>query len=59
MSDTFEKQAMTLIAVLKGETPVARRQAEKDLLRMARELDRLKATTGTAFDAEDTPIDDE
>lgn len=56
MSDAFEKQAMVLIAVLKGGTPVARRQAEEDLLRMARELDRLKAITGTAFD---TPVSDE
>jgi hypothetical protein len=56
MTPTFEQATRMCITVLHRGTPEGIRMAEEELLRYARELDRLKAQAGTEFDAADTPI---
>jgi hypothetical protein len=56
MTPTFEQATRMAILVLHRGTPEGQRMAEEELLRYARELDRLKAQAGTEFDAADTPI---
>lgn len=55
MTPTFEQGTRMCIIALTRGTPEGRRMAEEELLRYARELDRLKALAGTSFDTNDTP----
>lgn len=58
VSVTFEAATKFCLAVLRDGTPEGKRQAEAELLRYARELDRLAAQSGAAFDAEDTAVEE-
>jgi hypothetical protein len=57
MTPTFEQATRMAILVLHRGTPEGQRMAEEELLRYARELDRLKAATGSTFDPDDTPVE--
>lgn len=55
---TFEQATRMCIVALRRGTPEGQRMAEEELLRYARELDRLRAAAGARFDAADTDVDD-
>jgi hypothetical protein len=59
MTPSFENAVRMCIDILKNGTPTGQRTAAEELLRYGRELDRLKASTGTAFDPTDTPVEGE
>jgi hypothetical protein len=59
LTPSFEQAAKVCLAVLENGTPEGKAIARTELLRYARELDRLKAQTGASFDATDTPIEGE
>lgn len=59
MTMTFTHSISICIAALENGTPEGKRLAKGELLRYGRELDRLAAACGTAFDPEDTPIEGE
>jgi hypothetical protein len=54
---TFEQASRMCIVALTNGTPEGKRMAEEELLRYARELDRLAAAAGSAFDPDDTPVE--
>ena len=56
MTPTFEEAVKLCCMVLRDGTPEGQRQATEELMRYGRELDRLKAQSGTAFDPSDTPV---
>ncbi len=58
ITPTFAATTVMCIALLEGGNEMGKRAAREELLRYARELDRLAATVGTSFDTEDTPVDD-
>lgn len=53
---TFSQATKICIMALENGTAEGKRQARAELMRYARELDRLAAEGGAAFDTEDTPI---
>lgn len=57
---TFEGAIKMCIAVLEGDaTEEGKAVARAELLRYARELDRLAANCGSAFMPDDTPLEGE
>lgn len=57
---TFEQAVRMCLVLLEDGTAQGKQDAREELLRYGRELDRLKAAgAGTAFDAADTPVEDE
>lgn len=56
---TFEGSAKLWLVVLEDGNAKGKAAAREEMLRYARELDRLAALVGTSFDVEDTPIEGE
>ena len=56
---TFEGAVHMCLLLLESGDKEGRDAARDELLRYGRELDRLSAQTGTAFDPSDTPIEGE
>lgn len=59
MTPTFEQATRMCIMALINGTPTGQAMAEQELLRYARELDRLARNCGSAFGPDDTAIEGE
>lgn len=59
LTPTFEDATHMCLAMLENGTPEGKQKATAELLRYARELDRLARAAGSAFSPDDTPIEGE
>jgi hypothetical protein len=59
LTPNFAQSTQICIMALENGTQEGKQLARAELMRYARELDRLAASAGGAFDPEDTPMSDE
>lgn len=59
MTPTFEDATRMCIRLLEQGDIDGKRTAREELLRYARELDRLKAAAGTSFDPDGTAVEED
>lgn len=59
ITPTFAQATANCMAVLENGDEEGKRIARAELMRYARELDRLAAAAGSSFDPSDTPIEGE